>query len=250
MRVICFILLLTTLVFSTVDSNLESDEKFKNGNTLYELGKYDSAITVYNKVLVKKKSAELYYNIGNCHYRLENWGEALLEYNRALIYSPRDKDILYNIEIAQSHTVDKVDNEKERLAIKIIKYAHNILSLKSKLVLIIVMSFLFTLFLYRTLFRKGNKRNWAIYGIVVILFLLTPMIFTAVVSIKSLKKSYGIVLVDKAKALNSPNGKKTLFTVHEGSKFKVIRESDGWFFVIINSGVSGWINGEEVGIIK
>ena len=58
-------------------------------------------------------SAELYYNLGNAYYRTENITRAVLNYERALLLSPGDADIRFNLQLARSKTIDKIVPESE-----------------------------------------------------------------------------------------------------------------------------------------
>ena len=50
-------------------------------------------------------SAELYYNLGNSYYKLKNYPKAVLNYERALLLSPGDEDIKFNLEMAKANVV-------------------------------------------------------------------------------------------------------------------------------------------------
>ena len=61
---------------------------------------YQEAIKDYEALLKEGVSAEFYYNLGNAYYRSDNITRAMLNYERALLLSPGDKDIRYNLQIA------------------------------------------------------------------------------------------------------------------------------------------------------
>ena len=50
---------------------------------LYQKGNYAQAVRGYEKLLEQGESAALYYNLGNCYYRLDNIPHAVLAYERA-----------------------------------------------------------------------------------------------------------------------------------------------------------------------
>ena len=51
--------------------------------------------------------------MGNAYYRLDNITQAVLAYERALMLSPGDKDIRFNLQFARSKTIDKITPESE-----------------------------------------------------------------------------------------------------------------------------------------
>ena len=74
---------------------------------------YQQAIKDYEALLKQGVSAELYYNLGNAYYRMDNMTQAVLNYERALLLSPGDKDIRFNLQMARSKTIDKITPESE-----------------------------------------------------------------------------------------------------------------------------------------
>ena len=71
MKKILYLLLLTSQFFA-------AQTGFEKGNALYQKGKYEEAIAAYETVLgSKKESAELYFNIGNCYYKLNKVAPAI-----------------------------------------------------------------------------------------------------------------------------------------------------------------------------
>ena len=76
MKNILYLFLLFTQVFFAQSS-------FDAGNELYKNGKYEEAVNAYNAVLKsKKQSAELYYNLENCYYKLNKVAPAIYNYEK------------------------------------------------------------------------------------------------------------------------------------------------------------------------
>ena len=102
MRNILYILLLVSQVFFAQNG-------FEKGNDLYKNGKYEQAIDAYNSELSgKKHSAELYFNLANCYYKLNKVAPAIYNYEKALVLKPNDGDIANNLKFAQKRTVDEI----------------------------------------------------------------------------------------------------------------------------------------------
>ena len=55
------------------------------------------------------ESAILYYNLGNCYYKLGENTQAILNYERALLLDPSDASARYNLKMAQQAIVDKIE---------------------------------------------------------------------------------------------------------------------------------------------
>ena len=67
-------------------------------------------------------SRELYYNIGNCYYKLGNsLGQSILYYERALKLDPSYEDAQVNLAIAREYTLDRIDEVPEFILLTWIK---------------------------------------------------------------------------------------------------------------------------------
>ena len=93
MKNLLYILLLTTQVFF-------AQKGFENGNALYQKGKYQEAIKAYEtELFAKNQSAELYFNIGNCYYKLNKVAPSIYNYEKALLLNPDDVEIQNNLKL-------------------------------------------------------------------------------------------------------------------------------------------------------
>ena len=76
--------------------------------TAYAKGDYQQAAACYTELLKAGESAELYYNLGNCEYRLGNITQSIIAYERALRLNPGDSDVRYNLQFLRGKTIAKV----------------------------------------------------------------------------------------------------------------------------------------------
>ena len=97
-------------------------------DSAYVRGEYQQAITQYESLLKQGASADLYYNLGNAYYRTENITRAVLNYERALLLAPSDRDIRFNLQMARSKTTDKITPEQEMF---FVTWYHSLVNLAS-----------------------------------------------------------------------------------------------------------------------
>ncbi|PIY34620.1 MAG: hypothetical protein COZ08_00910, partial [Bacteroidetes bacterium CG_4_10_14_3_um_filter_42_6] len=70
-------------------------------------GMYDSALLVYDQVAGQGlQSAQLFYNMGNAHFKNNNVPAAILFFEKARKLAPSDENIQYNLSVANSMIVD------------------------------------------------------------------------------------------------------------------------------------------------
>jgi len=72
-------------------------------DSAYNAHSYRKALSLYSLALDQQgSSSELYYNIGNTHYRLGNIGHAVVAYERALRLDPSNDDARANLDFVNS----------------------------------------------------------------------------------------------------------------------------------------------------
>ena len=82
-------------------------------NQRYELGEYAEAAQHYEALIDRGyRDAAIYFNMGNAYLQSGDLGRAVLSYLRARELSPRDLDVIANLELARDMTADHVAAER------------------------------------------------------------------------------------------------------------------------------------------
>ena len=75
---------------------------FDDANRFYEQGKYREAVVAYEALQTAgTRSAALWFNLGNAHFKAGHVGNAIAAYRRAEQLTPRDADVRANLEFAR-----------------------------------------------------------------------------------------------------------------------------------------------------
>ena len=100
-------LLLLLLSFT---ANAQNEALFNRATTYYNEGEYEKAAENYFKILENgEHSAAVYYNIGNCYYKLNQIAPSIYYYEKALLLKPNDREIKNNLAYAQNMTLDAIE---------------------------------------------------------------------------------------------------------------------------------------------
>ena len=88
----------------------QNTELFDKGNDLYNQGRYLEAIESYSDIIKDgKHSSELYYNMGNSYYKLNDIANSIFYYEKALLLNPKSEKITNNLSFAQNMLIDKIE---------------------------------------------------------------------------------------------------------------------------------------------
>ncbi len=224
-----------------------------NADSAYARQQYQQAIKDYEELLQGGVSAELYYNLGNAYYRTDNITKAVLNYERALLLSPGDADIRFNLQMARSKTIDKITPESEMF---FVTWYHSLVNMMSvdgwanvalvSFGLAIVLALVY-LFSSRIWMRKAGF----FAGVAFILLFAVANLFAYQQKKELLNRTGAIVISSAVPVKSTPSNSGTdLFILHEGTKVEITDGSmRGWKEIRVADGKEGWIETSKIEII-
>ena len=247
-------LLIVILVFAITSVFAEDNASLiAKGNKAYTGRFYQQAVDCYLKVVKNGYEApELYYNTGNAYFKLNDYPSAILYFEKAKKLLPGDEDINYNLKVANTKIVDKIDAIPEFFIIRWYKKATNIFSFNTWAVFGLVIFVIFLGLLSVYLFSRVLTARKIAFWCAIVTFLLTIKLFTfAQVQYSILKNTKeAIIFSPSVTAKSSPDDNSTdLFVIHEGAKIKIIDSVGEWSEIKIANGSIGWVNTSAFKII-
>lgn len=227
---------------------------FDKANTLYNQGKYTEAIDGYNAILeTDNHSADLYFNMANAHYKLNNIAPSIYFYEKALQLSPNDSDIKNNLAFAKNMTIDAIDVIPEAGFSKLIKNTTNMFSFDSwakasvGFVFIFVILFLVYYFSYVTI-----KKRLSFIGSLIALILVCITLALAFNKYTLDKNDNpAIIFAQETKVKSDPNNRsEESFRLHEGTKVQVLQTYNDWKEIKLVDGKTGWVVSEDIKLLN
>ncbi len=227
---------------------------FEKANALYNDSKYAEAIDNYNAILeTGNHSSDLYFNLANAHYKLNNIAPSIFFYEKALQLAPNDVDIQNNLSFAQNMTIDAIDVIPEAGVARLIKNTANTMSFDGwarfavSMVFCFVVLFLIYFFSYSTL----KKRLVFIGSLVSLILLCIALSFAFHKYNLDKKDNPAIIFIQESKVRSDPNSKSDeSFRLHEGTKVQVLESYNDWKKIKLADGKTGWINAEDVKLLN
>ena len=220
------------------------------GNMAYTEGLYTDAIDSYLEVAdAGFEAPELFYNLGNAYFKMNDFPHAILWYERAHRLDPGNEDIDYNLKVANSKIADKIDPLPELFYIKWYKSVVNLFPVNTWAVQTIAY-FILTLvavtlyFISRKLFLRKTG-FWAAF----LFFALT--LFTLLFSVSGynrMKTLHEAIVFDPTITVRSSPDEKSvdLFVIHEGTKVRLLDKIGEWYEIRIDNGSVGWLPEESL----
>jgi tetratricopeptide (TPR) repeat protein len=224
----------------------------QQANKLYEASEYQNALTVYHKIESEYRSSVLFFNIGNCYFKLNEIPSAILYYERSLKYDPQNDNTLANLKQAHKYISDNIQAMPQTafsaswksfvqdrsinfwanlsiylmiagflvLLLTILKVSDFVKKFSTLLATLFILSAIFTFFLANSAKNNLEKDNNAI-------------IFTPKVDVMSEPKESA----------------SRLFVIHDGLKVNIVDENNDWFEIKLSNGEIGWIKKGDCKVI-
>ena len=227
------------------------DDFLERGNQLYQEGDFSGALEAYQAILQSGfESADLYYNLGNAHFKVGDLGRSILNYERAARLRPRDPDIQANLQLARSITADEIEPLPRFWVLSAMAWWVEIFPRKGLALTVSLAYFLGALGLcLRILSRGPGPRRVGAWtaagaGLGLLLFGATLLAREGLLG----GSDRGIVLAEEVAVQSAPSGEDdlTLFHVHEGTKVRLEQTTDLWSEIVLEDGRVGWIRSELI----
>ena len=220
---------------------LASNSLFEKANKLYQQEKYEQAISLYDSIQQNGLQSEaLFYNMGNAHYKLQNWPESILYYEKALKTDANHEDALYNLQLANLKIVDKIE------AIPLLffqKWGNAIIASFPMDYWAVFCLLLLWIFLLLFILKKLTHLQLPKH-------LLTILICCSAFAFVCANRQYNQKKVQKTaiiftssvviKSAPSYNA-SDLFSLHAGSKISITDQIGEWIHISLINGNKGWM---------
>lgn len=237
------IFLLTVILFTFWGLKAQS---LQDANDFYKKGSFKESTKIYESLVSKNlESSSLYFNLGNSYYKMNRVAPAILNYERALLLNPTDRDIRYNLRMAKTLVKDKIEEIPVFFLIRwtenIVMYFNTdvwaILSIVSfVLVLILMIFFFFSI-------SRTKKKIFFSTSVLLFLFVIFSNFCASSQRTRLTEREYAIVFSPSVTLKGAPDESGTeLFLLHEGTKVKIIENLGDWTNVQIADGNEGWIH--------
>jgi hypothetical protein len=248
------VLLLGALAAGGVARADRADEAWRRGNDAYLRGDYAAAIAAYQELdrqgLV---SADLYFNLGDAHYRKGDVGRAIWAFERALGLDPDDDDARYNLaqarKAADRRAHDKIEGaDREPFWMRIVTTLGP--GTETWIFVVVYVAFFVTLAVLRLRRRGASDHARALLGAAAAILGVAALLSGALLAGRAYldRVPFGVILPDAVavKEGADPNY-RTSFELHAGLRVRLLERDQDWLRIRLPNGLEGWVREQDVG---
>lgn len=231
----------------------QTDSIFNKANDAYANGNYKEAQRLYQSILKENKvSSELFFNLGNTYYKMDDVANSIYFYEKALKLDPNNSKVKNNLAFAERMRLDQFESLPESELDQGLDRVIKLFSVDTWSVLGIVLLFLagiiFAVFIFK---RKPSVKRLSL-GICILFLLLSAGGFSmAEIQLNQINKfTYGVIFEKEKPVFEEPNPKAgTLLELHEGTKVKILDQFRSFYKIELPEGTIGWVKTNNLKII-
>ncbi len=243
----------TALALQAAATNGNAISEKEKADSLYIKGEYRDAAGIYAALAEKTASADIYYNLGNSYYRLNEYPEARLAFERALLLAPSDKDARRNLKLTVAKIKANDAKPQSFIAVFAMDVCH-LLDMDEWAVLAFV-SFLIALGLFLLYYFGWTTyvRKLAFFGFLACFGLTALALLCASVQNSSMKNPSAAIVLQTADVHQSPTrNSKIIRQLSPGTKVELTEGNagDDWRQLSLGSGGKGWVEASGIGIVE
>lgn len=248
MKNLVIIVCLCMLAVSVSAQMTNAESIVEAGNQAYASGDYKTAVSQYESVIRSGfESAGLYFNLGNAYFKENNVPAAILYYEKAAKLDPTDENIRFNLALANSRIIDKMEPLPELFLRTWYKNLMHLFS-SDRWAKIGLASFFLALaglaiFIISSSVFLRKLAFWSViilFGLMILSFTFSSQEYRDYSKHKS-----AIIFTPTVTVKSSPSESSVdLFVIHEGTKVFIIDLVEGWTEVRLANGNVGWVKSD------
>lgn len=238
------------LLFSSI--LIAEDYDISAANQAYQNQEYKEAAEEYMTFVNSGvKNFELFYNLGNTYFKLNDLGQARLYYEKAARFDPLHKDLRDNLAMVKANLKDKEISQKTFIETVFEKvffaFSINLLAILILIVFILLIASIVLLIIS----KQGALRNFSKILIVILSCIFFIFIVIEIWRVQAFYADDAAVILDETViAYSGPSQDfPQVFTIHEGLKVTIERFDNEWVLIKLPSGNGGWIIQSSIGVI-
>lgn len=230
------------------------NQALQAANELYRQEAYPAARDAYEALVAEGyQSKALFYNLGNTYYRMEELGRAVLNYERALLLAPKDRQIQENLAFLQEQLAGEIIPLKVFPLISWWRKMRQNASANTWAVLGALCFWIGVAGLIGWLLlpQRQQKVRAFVLGGAGLLLCVIPLLMAAQSKAASTSSRKAVIIQDTAGLYASPSeNAELLFPLFAGATVRTRARLDDWYKVNLTNGFEGWVPAGQLEMVQ
>ena len=238
--------LLAIMLIGAAPCFAQTTDHFAQGNQEFAQGKFKEAVSSYDTLVRSGDfSANLFYNLGNAHFRLEDFAAAILNYERARALEPRHPEVLANLRIArdEARALELPSGWAERL----LRFG----DLNQYTAAASILLWMGAFILVARIFARRRSAGLVALGFLTLVLSVSLGVAILFIDRGNTGRSLAIVIKRETSArLATADNAGTVLALPAGSEVRVIRRRGDWVYAALPNNLMGWIPAASLEVVR
>ena len=211
--------------------------QFAKANQEYAAGDFKAATADYEELVRSgQDTPNVFYNLGNAHFRQSNFGHAILNYERALALEPHHPEAQANLRVArdEARALELIPSRWERL----FAFAN-----ENQYAVAAAIAFWVGLFSI-AVFIFGRRHSRSAIALSIVSLSIFAVAIWASYQLGHGKNGRGLAIVTgenvEARLATADNANRVL-TLPAGSEIKIVSQRGDWIYAALPNNLRGWM---------
>ena len=234
------------------NATAQENNRLQTATNWYQKAKFEKAAKAYEKILndtPNQISASIYYNLGNCYYKLDKIGKSIFYYEKALQIKPNDADTLHNLSLANQKKVDVIKQVPQGFWQSTIDrfFGKSTSNTWANYSIGLMIGFVMCFLIYYHISISVVKR-WSLgLAVLCLLCCFLSLCLGYITQQTREKQHYAIITSAATSVTTDPNIQgNVLFELHEGTKVILLQNVNNWCEIKLSDGKIGWVSKEAL----
>src|SRR5437899_4032242 len=229
-------------VILTSSALAQSDADFANANQDYAQGNFKEAISGYETLVRSGQwSANLFYDLGNAYFRTDDFGHAILNYERALALERHHPEATANLQIArdEAHALELQQSGPERY----VQFA----SVNQYSIAAAIAFWLAVFAIVMLIFAR--RRSATLVATLMLCLLVSAVAIYAVYTLERGSNGSALAIVTGKNVqarLATADTANSILALPSGSEVKILSTRGDWIYAALPNNLRGWIPAKDV----
>lgn len=217
---------------------------WQQANKHYQQKNYDSAAHYYAQIAkLEPRNADVYYNLGNTYYRLNDVGNAVLNYEKALHIQPSHRQAADNLYLAQNRISNRIQQMPEIFFVRWWKSMTqqglaNTYAIVAILLFLAVLGYHIASRLGKVTFTIPTQATVAAIALIAVLVTLG-----IVAGGRMANSGMAVIMTEGTPMMAQPKFGQSVSLIPEGTTVELKGSSADWYEITLPDGRSGWVQG-------
>jgi len=221
----------------------QADPEFSKANEEYAKGQFQDAIRDYETLVHSQQwSAPLFYNLGNAYFRSNDFGRAILNYERALALDSHP-EAATNLSLArdEARALELQKNRSDTL----LRFVT-----PDQMTIAAVIAFWITIFSIAVPILR-RRRSPVLLAVAVVALVIAALSAMAVYYMESSRKTLAIVTAPEVEArLATADNAGSVLHLPSGSEIRILSQRGDWLYALLPNNLRGWVPTNSVASVR